>query len=176
MAVNFSNVTYGSAPRGWTAGSISPQVPISGTPIANIPTSGNIPSNILQAIGNLNAQQAFRQFLTGMNVPQPQAAPVMTMAAPDPAALLRAQTAAAQQRAAENAARVAQRDIAKISAQINAIPVGIGGITPMGGVSGAQRAGLIQNRFDLQNQLATANSAAFGIPRMSGWMGPVSTF
>jgi hypothetical protein len=174
MAVNFTNVTYGSAPRGWTAGSISPRAPITG-PIANIPTSGNIPSNILQAIGNLNAQQAFRQFLTGMNVPQPQAAPVMTVAS-DPAALLRAQTADAQQKAAAAEAQRVQRALANIGAQINAIPTGFGGITPMGGVAGAERANLMQNRFDLQNQLATANSAAFGVPRMSGWMGPVSMF
>lgn len=168
MAINLSRVTFGSAPRGWTAGSISPQASITG-PVANISTSGNIPANILQAIGNLNAQQAFRQFLR-MAAPQAQFAPTAPPA-PDPVALLQAQTANAQQRAAERAAQGLQWNLAKIGSQINAIPTGFGGIAPMGGVAGAQRAGLLQNQFDLQNQLAAANNAAFGVPRTSGWQG-----
>lgn len=169
MAVNFSRVTFGDAPRGWTAGSIAPRAPIAG-PVANISTSGNIPANILQAIGNLNAQQAFRQLLGGPGVTPPQAAQVMAPA-PDPVALLQARTASARQQAAERAAQGLQWNLANVASQINAIPTGAGGITPMGGVAGAQRANLLQNQFNLQNQLATANNVAFGMPRTSGWQG-----
>lgn len=169
MAINFSRVTFGDAPRGWTAGSISPRAPITG-PVSNISTSGNIPSNILQAIGNLSAQQAFRQMLSGPSMSPPQSGPIVAPA-PDPVALLQARTANAQQQAAQRAAQGLQWNLANVAAQINAIPTGAGGIAPMGGVAGAQRAGLLQNQFNLQNQLASANNASFGVPRMSGWQG-----
>lgn len=166
MAVNTTNVTFGNAQRGWTSGSISPKAPVSGPisgPVANIPTSGNIPSNILQAVGNLQGEQAFRNFLSNLIVPQQQStAPPMILAAPN----IAGQTAAAQQKAAQSAAAAIQWDLAGINQAISRVPTGFGGIGAMGD----------STRYDLQNrqlalrpQLAAANSAAWGVPQMSGW-------
>lgn len=168
MAVNYSRVTQGSAQRGWTAGSIAPRAtePMRG-PVANVGMSGNIPSNIMQAIGNLSAQQAFQQFLG--SAPGQQQQPIIVAPAPDPAAMLRAQIEQAQQKAAESAAATAKYQLSRIMPQIGNFQTGFGGIAPMG--TGAGRAALQQQQFGLENQLALANAAAWGVPRMSGWVG-----
>lgn len=169
MAVNFNpTITFGSARRGWTAGSISPQTKVADPPIsANIGTSGNIPSNIMQAIGNLSAEQAFRNFLGQQVMQQPQ--PVVMFPPPNPADEIRAKTEQAQQQAAQNAALVAQRQLSIGNQQLLNYPMLAGGMAPMG--FGAPRAAIQQRQFGLENQLAQANAAAFGAPRMSGWMG-----
>lgn len=153
MAVNSTNVTFGNASRGWTAGSIAPQTRAN-APVANIPMSGNVPSNILQAVGNLSAEQAFRNFLStqlmGGGVAQPQI--MMAPPAVNPASALQAQNIQAQQ--AANAANQVQ--LARVNEQLAAQPVLFGGISPMG--MGAQRAALQSQQFNLE-------------PRLSGWFG-----
>lgn len=168
MAVNFNpTLTFGSAQRGWTAGSIAPKSTITG-PVANIPMSGNnIPANILQAVGNLSTEQAFRNFLGQQVMQQPQ--PVVMFPPPNPADEIRAKTEQAQQQAAQNAALVAQRQLSIGNQQLLNYPMLAGGMAPMG--FGAPRAALQQRQFGLENQLAQANAAAFGAPRMSGWTG-----
>lgn len=158
MAINLDRVTFGNAQRGWTAGSIAPRAPISG-PIANVGTSGNIPANILQAVGNLSAEQAFRNFLSGqvMNQ-QPQAAPAPSI---DVSAILQAQNVAAQQNAAQRMTQGIQWNLANVNQQLNTLPTGFGGISPMGS---ATRANLQNQQFALENQLGAA-------PRISGWLG-----
>lgn len=168
MAINLTRVTQGNT-RGWTAGSIAPRAPISG-PVANIGTSGNIPSNILQAIGNLSAEQAFRQFLGN------QVAPQMMLQAPvlpgiNPATAL--QTGTAQQAAARRTADQTAQQLSLVNQNLLNFPSLMGGISPMG-MTG--RATLQQQQFDLQNQLAANNAAAFATqatsPRaLSGWVG-----
>lgn len=170
MAVNFSRVTQGSAQRGWTAGSIAPRVSNMRGPFASIGTSGNIPSNIMQAIGNLSAEQAFRQFLGSQVVPQTMMqAPVLSGV--NPAAALQAGTA--QQAAARRAADQTAQQLSLVNQNLLNFPSLMGGIAPMG-MTG--RANLQQQQFDLQNQLAAANAAAFAnqatSPRaLSGWVG-----
>lgn len=165
MAINLTRVTQGNT-RGWTAGSIAPRAPISG-PVANIGTSGNIPANIMQAIGNLSAQQAFQQFLG--SAPGQQQQPTILTPAPDPAAMIRAQTEQARQKSAASDAATAQYQLSRIMPQIYNFQSGFGGIAPMG--MGAPRAALQQRQFDLENQIAFANAAAYGVPQMSGWVG-----
>lgn len=167
MAINLTRVTQGNAQRGWTAGSIAPASTGFAGFAANVPTSGNIPANIMQAIGNLSAQQAFQQFLG--SAPGQQQQPIVIAPASDPAAELRAQTEQARQRAAVSAAATAQHQLSRILPQINNFQTGFGGIAPMG--LGAERAALQQQQFGLENQLALANAAAWGTPRMSGWVG-----
>lgn len=158
MAVNFTNVTRGNAARGWTAASIAPQVRAN-SPVGNIPMSGNVPSNILQAVGNLSAEQAFRNFLSTQLMGVGSAPPQVIIAPSiDPSAALQAQNIQAQQRAsqADNAANQAQ--LARVGQQLAAQPLFLGGISPMG--LGAQRAALQQQQFGLE------------MPRMlNGWMG-----
>lgn len=165
MPINFNNVTFGNAQRGWTAGSIAPRAPISG-PVSNVPMSGNIPIGVMQAIGNLSAEQAFRNFLSGqvMN-PTPIMMSPPPAAAPNPADALRMQ----QQRTASNASSMLGQSINRVQQQLALQPVLFGGISPMG--MGSQRAGLQQQQFSLENQLAAANAAAFGAPQTSGWVG-----
>lgn len=167
MAINLTNVTFGNAQRGWTSGSISPRAPVSG-PVANIPTSGNIPSNILQAVGNLQGEQAFRNFLSNLVVPQGGMMPQPAMIQSDPAELVRAETERARQQAAIDTARATQWDLSGINQAITRVPTGFGGIGMMGD----------STRYDLQNQqlrlrpqVAALNAAAFGGPRYSGWTG-----
>lgn len=190
MAVNYSNVTFGSPVRGWTAGSIAPapraavadtrNLPPADTrnvtadtrgPVANIGTSGNIPTNIMQAIGNLTAQQAFQNFLSGSPSATPQAAGFSPQVVNyiDQAAILRAQNEAARQQAAQAAASSINWQLSGINQSLKNLPTQFGGILPMG--MGAERAALQQQQFGLENQLAMANAGAFGIPRMSGWVG-----
>lgn len=117
--------------------------------------SGNVPSNILQAVGNLSAEQAFRNFLSTQLMGSPaQPQIIMAPSAIDPASALQAQTAQAQQ-----AANVAnQVQLARVGQQLASQPVLFGGISPMG--MGAQRAALQQQQFGLE------------MPRMmSGWTG-----
>lgn len=172
MAVNYSRVTQGSAQRGWTAGSIAPRATDTRGPIANIRTSGNIPSNIMQAIGNLSAQQAFQSFLTGMpgsggQQQQPGAPQVVFNV--DQAAIQRAEVEKARQRAAQAAAGSAGWQLSGINQSLLNLPTQFGGILPMG--MGAERAALQQQQFGLENQLAMANAAAFATPRVNGWVG-----
>lgn len=167
MPINLTRVTQGNT-RGWTAGSIAPRPPISG-PVANIGTSGNIPSNILQAIGNLSAEQAFRQFLGN------QVAPQMMIQAPalaNPATALQPGIAAQQAAARRTADQTAQQ-LSLVNQNLLNFPSLMGGIAPMG-MTG--RATLQQQQFDLQNQLAANSAAAFATqatsPRaLSGWVG-----
>lgn len=160
MAVNFTAVTQGSPIRGWTAGSISPRPQITG-PVANIGTSGNIPSNILQAIGNLNAEQAFRQFLGNQIFGSAMSAPAATMPmVVNPADALQAQSAQAQRQAEQRAATNAAQQLSLVNQNLLNYPTGFGGISPMG--LGAPRAALQQQQFNLQSMLSAS-------PKISGW-------
>lgn len=157
MAINLTNVTFGNAQRGWTSGSISPKAPVSGPmpgPVANIPTSGNIPSNILQAVGNLQGEQAFRNFLSNLIVPQGALSGQPTIQpAPDEAARIQAETERARQRDASAQAQAAANSMNVINWGLGNVPTGFGGISLMGDSS----------RYNLQNQ-------ALGL-RRTGWMG-----
>lgn len=167
MAINLNRVSFGNAQRGWTAGSIAPRAPISG-PVANIGTSGNIPSNILQAIGNLNAEQAFRNFMSGQVMNQ-QPSVVLAPPPPNEADLIRAKLEQERQQNLSNTASLLGQSINRVSQRLSNQPTLFGGIMPMG--MGAERAGLQQQQFDLSNQLAATNAAMFGTPRTSGWVG-----
>lgn len=166
MAVNYSRVTQGSAQRGWTAGSIAPRATDTRGPIANIGTSGNIPSNILQAIGNLSAEQAFRNLFSGGGGVTQTIAPPAPMLSSNPAVALQE----AQQKAAADSAARAQQQLSLVNQNLLNFPALMGGIAPMG--MGAPRAAMQQQQFGLENQIAAANAAAFAAaPRMSGWVG-----
>lgn len=172
MAINLTR-TYPTS--GWTAGSIAPRQlsPAITGPGMNIPMSGNIPANIMQAIGNLSADQAFRQFLGQQVMGQQQQQPQFMFPPPNPADEIRAKTEQARQQAAQVAASNAMRQLGFNQQQISNFPALAGGIAPMG--MGAQRAALQQNQFSLENQLAAANAAAWGTPqpqanRFSGWV------
>lgn len=157
MAVNFTNVTRGNATRGWTGASIAPQVRAN-APVGNIPMSGNVPSNILQAVGNLSAEQAFRNFLSNQLMGAPAQPQVIIAPSIDPSAALQAQNIQTQQRASQANNAANQAELARVGQQLAAQPLFFGGISPMG--MGAQRAALQQQQFGLE------------MPRMlNGWMG-----
>lgn len=73
------------------------------------------------------------------------------------------------QRAASRAAAATSWNLDSLRHQLGGIQTGFGGITPMGGVQGAQRADLQMRILGLENTLGQQQAAAFGMSPMGGW-------
>lgn len=171
-------------PRGWSASSLIPAGLGGFSGGSNIVTRGTLsggmtapPMNTINSTmpGGTGVppfiQGALNPFLNAVigqqsQAQQPTAAPVVVnVGGQGDQARLDAQ------RRAGSAAAATQANMARLRGQLGNIQTGVGGITPMGGVQGAQRADLQMRLLGLEGQLGRQQATAFGQPMvpMGGW-------